>query len=161
MTAGVLPGRSSLPPSWSPSYRWQIFWDTEKNRPGLTSKMNFSNSRRRELKKHIYFITNHKRVLNPSLQDGFRDSFGLLMPSLADHFDVGRAEAILTCSIMTLLTLGRYSHLHFHKTSTQKRSQYVWRRNILNLQWASSSCSSLAAWASSHHHGRCLPRLCR
>ena len=112
-------------------------------------------------KKHIYFITNHKRVLNPSLQDGFRDSFGLLMPSLADHFDVGRAEAILTCSIMTFLTLGRYSHLHFHKTSTQKRSQYVWRRNILNLQWASSSCSSLAAWASSHHHGRCLPRLCR
>ena len=75
------------------------------------------------IEKHIHLITNHKRVLNPSLQDGFRDSFGLLMPSLADHFDVGRAEAILTCSIMTFLTLGRYSHLHFLKTLTQKRSQ--------------------------------------
>ena len=40
------------------------------------------------------------------LQDGFRDSFGLLLPSLASHFSVGRAEAALTSSIMTLLTLG-------------------------------------------------------
>jgi len=40
------------------------------------------------------------------LQDGFRDSFGLLLPAIADHFQVGRAEAALTSSFMTLLTLG-------------------------------------------------------
>ena len=40
------------------------------------------------------------------LQDGFRDSFGMLLPSLAQHFGVGRAEASLTLSTMTLLTLG-------------------------------------------------------
>jgi len=40
------------------------------------------------------------------LQDGFRDSFGLLLPAIADHFKVGRAEAALTSSFMTLLTLG-------------------------------------------------------
>jgi len=40
------------------------------------------------------------------LQDGFRDSFGLLMPTISDHFKVGRAEATLTNSIMTFLTLG-------------------------------------------------------
>ena len=40
------------------------------------------------------------------LQDGFRDSFGLLLPLLAAHFSVGRASASLTSSIMTLLTLG-------------------------------------------------------
>jgi len=40
------------------------------------------------------------------LQDGFRDSFGLLLPNIADHFKVGRAEAALTSSFMTLLTLG-------------------------------------------------------
>ena len=36
----------------------------------------------------------------------FRDSFGLLLPAIADHFQVGRAEAALTSSFMTLLTLG-------------------------------------------------------
>ena len=36
----------------------------------------------------------------------FRDSFGLLLPTIADHFNVGRAEASLTSSFMTLLTLG-------------------------------------------------------
>ena len=36
----------------------------------------------------------------------FRDSFGLLLPNIADHFKVGRAEAALTSSFMTLLTLG-------------------------------------------------------
>ena len=40
------------------------------------------------------------------LQDGFRDSFGLLLPTVSQHFGVGRAEAALTNSIMTFLTLG-------------------------------------------------------
>eukprot|EP00088_Acartia_fossae_P050985 TRINITY_DN5723_c0_g1_i1.p1 TRINITY_DN5723_c0_g1~~TRINITY_DN5723_c0_g1_i1.p1 ORF type:complete len:537 (+),score=99.89 TRINITY_DN5723_c0_g1_i1:266-1876(+) len=40
------------------------------------------------------------------LQDGFRDSFGLLLPSVSEHFKTGRTEAAMTNSIMTLLTLG-------------------------------------------------------
>ena len=40
------------------------------------------------------------------LQDGFRDSFGLILPSICNHFHVGRAEASFTNSIMVFLTLG-------------------------------------------------------
>jgi len=40
------------------------------------------------------------------LQDGFRDSFGLILPAVSEQFGVGRAEAALTNSIMTFLTLG-------------------------------------------------------
>ena len=40
------------------------------------------------------------------LQDGFRDSFGLILPVVSKQFGVGRAEAALTNSIMTFLTLG-------------------------------------------------------
>ena len=40
------------------------------------------------------------------LQDGFRDSFGLILPTISSHFNIGRAEAALTNSIMTFLTLG-------------------------------------------------------
>jgi len=40
------------------------------------------------------------------LQDGFRDSFGLLLPSVSMHFNTGRTEAAMTNSIMTFLTLG-------------------------------------------------------
>eukprot|EP00092_Neocalanus_flemingeri_P017707 GFUD01019160.1.p1 GENE.GFUD01019160.1~~GFUD01019160.1.p1 ORF type:complete len:452 (+),score=88.21 GFUD01019160.1:104-1459(+) len=40
------------------------------------------------------------------LQDGFRDSFGLILPAICNHFDVGRAEASLTNSLMVFLTLG-------------------------------------------------------
>ena len=36
----------------------------------------------------------------------FRNSFGLLLPPIAEHFKVGRAEAALTSSFLTLLTLG-------------------------------------------------------
>ena len=39
------------------------------------------------------------------IQDGFRYSFGLLLPQVEDHFSVGRAEASLTSSILTFLTL--------------------------------------------------------
>ena len=40
--------------------------------------------------------------MNPN----FRYSFGLLLPALVDHFKIGRAEAALTSSFMTLLQLG-------------------------------------------------------
>ena len=40
------------------------------------------------------------------LQDGFRDSFGLILPAICNHFHVGRAEASFTNSIMVFLTLG-------------------------------------------------------
>ena len=40
------------------------------------------------------------------LHDGFRDSFGLILPSICNHFTVGRAEASFTNSIMVFLTLG-------------------------------------------------------
>jgi len=40
------------------------------------------------------------------LQDGFRDSFGLLLPSISEHFKTGRTQAALTNSLMTLMTLG-------------------------------------------------------
>ena len=40
------------------------------------------------------------------LQDGFRDSFGLILPSICQHFRIGRADASLTNSIMVFLTLG-------------------------------------------------------
>ena len=40
----------------------------------------------------------------------FRNSFGLLLPAIADQFKVGRAEAALTSSFMNLLTLGSGQH---------------------------------------------------
>ena len=40
------------------------------------------------------------------LQDGFSNSFGIILPSISDNFGVGRAESSLTNSIMTALTLG-------------------------------------------------------
>ena len=39
-------------------------------------------------------------------EDGFRDSFGLLLPSISSFYSVGRASAALTSSLMTSLTLG-------------------------------------------------------
>ena len=80
-------------------------------------------------------------------QDGFRDSFGLLLPSLADHFGVGRAEAILTCSIMTLLTLGRYHIIlcKFWCESTWSLPSHIavglWR--LLGVFFASAGISVL------------------
>ena len=41
-----------------------------------------------------------------SLQDGFRDSFGLFLLALTGRLGVTKAEATLTASLMTLLTLG-------------------------------------------------------
>ena len=41
----------------------------------------------------------------------FRLSFGVLLPVIADHFKVGRAEAALISSFMTLLTLGSGRHI--------------------------------------------------
>ena len=40
------------------------------------------------------------------LQDGFRDSFGLLLGPISRHYGTGRAEAALTSAIMTFMTLG-------------------------------------------------------
>ena len=40
------------------------------------------------------------------LQDGIQYSYGLLLPAIASHFRVGRAEAALTSSILFLLTMG-------------------------------------------------------
>ena len=40
----------------------------------------------------------------------FSYSFGILLPAIADRFKVGRAEAALTSSFMTLLTLGSGGH---------------------------------------------------
>ena len=37
---------------------------------------------------------------------GFRNNFGLLLPALAQHFNAGRAEVVLTSSFLTLLILG-------------------------------------------------------
>ena len=37
------------------------------------------------------------------LQDGFTYSFGLLLPRISEHFQVGRGEAALTSSIMIFL----------------------------------------------------------
>ena len=41
----------------------------------------------------------------------FRLSFGVLLPVIADHFKVGRAEAALISSFMNLLTLGSGRHI--------------------------------------------------
>ena len=48
----------------------------------------------------------------------FSYSFGILLPAIADRFKVGRAEAALTSSFMTLLTLGSGGH-------------YIWASPVL------------------------------
>ena len=80
------------------------------------------------------------------------------MPSLADHFGVGRAEAILTCSIMTLLTLGRY--LHKFLLIFINFSLYI-IYDQATLQWTPGGCFRLTAWSPCHHHAWRLLRICR
>ena len=84
------------------------------------------------------------------LNVNFRDSFGLLLPAIADHFKVGRAEAALTSSFMTLLTLGSGHHcILLGLIISRLFNLRTTGCSLVDLQWPPQSDFS---WRRISHH---------